>query len=45
MDIVRTLDDIDFRLKSGLIGAIGDARITKAGMTGVKTRVDGTSAR
>ena len=41
VDIVRTLDDIDFRLKSGLIGAIGDARITKAGMTGVKTRVDG----
>jgi hypothetical protein len=41
VDIVRTLDDIDFRLKSGLIGAIGDARITKAGMTSVKTRVDG----
>jgi hypothetical protein len=41
VDIVRTLDDIDFRLKAGLIGAIGDARITKAGMTSVKTRVDG----
>jgi hypothetical protein len=41
VDILRTLDDIDFRLKSGLIGAIGDARITKAGMTAVKTRVDG----
>ncbi len=41
VDIVRTLDDIDFRLKAGLIGAIGDARITKPGLVGVKTRVDG----
>jgi len=41
VDTVRTLDDIDFRLKSGLIGAIGDARITKPGLIGLKTRVDG----
>jgi hypothetical protein len=41
VDTVRTLDDIDFRLKAGLIGVIGDARITKAGLTSVKTRVDG----
>jgi hypothetical protein len=41
VDLVRTLDDIDFRLKAGLIGAVGDARITKAGMTSLKTRVDG----
>jgi hypothetical protein len=41
VDTVRTLDDIDFRLKAGLIGAIGDARITKAGLTSIKTRVDG----
>ena len=33
VDIVRVLDDIDFRLKAGLIGSVGDARITKAGLT------------
>ena len=41
VDIVRILDDIDFRLKAGLIGAVGDARITKPGLIGLKTRVDG----
>jgi hypothetical protein len=41
VDLVRTLDDIDFRLKAGLIGMVGDARITRAGLTLVKTRVDG----
>lgn len=41
IDVVRVLDDIDFRLRAGLIGMIGDARITKAGMTRVKTRVEG----
>jgi len=38
---VRVLDDIDFRLKAGLIGAIGDARITKMGLRQVATRLDG----
>jgi hypothetical protein len=41
IDIVRTLDDIEFQLKAGLIGQVGDARITRAGMTRVKTRVEG----
>ena len=41
IDIVRVLDDIEFRLRAGLIGAVGDARITKFGMTRVKTRVEG----
>jgi hypothetical protein len=41
VDLVRTLDDIDFRLKAGLISMVGDARITRAGLTLVKTRVDG----
>jgi hypothetical protein len=40
IDIVRTLDDIEFRLKAGLIGSIGDARITKSGMTAVKVRTE-----
>jgi hypothetical protein len=41
VDIGRLLDDLNFRLKAGLIGAIGDARITKSGLVAVKTRVDG----
>jgi hypothetical protein len=41
VDVVRTLDDIDFRLKAGLIGAVGDARITRPGLIALKTRVDG----
>jgi hypothetical protein len=41
VDIVRTLDDIDFRLKAGLIGLVGDARITRAGLTTLRTAVQG----
>lgn len=41
VDLLRTLDDIDFRLKAGLVGSVGDARITKPGLVGLKTRVDG----
>jgi hypothetical protein len=41
IDLVRTLDDIEFKLKAELIGLIGDARITKMGMTRLKTRVEG----
>ena len=37
----NVLDDIDFRLKAGLIGSVGDARITKAGLTLVANRIDG----
>jgi hypothetical protein len=44
VDALRVLDDIDYRLKAGLIGSIGDARITKAGMTLVKTRTEGILA-
>jgi hypothetical protein len=44
VDIVRVLDDIDFRLKAGLIGAVGDARITKSGLTRVKSRIEGILA-
>jgi hypothetical protein len=39
-DIVRVLDDIEFRLRAGLIGTVGDARITKAGLTTVRLRVE-----
>lgn len=41
VDIVRVLDDIEFRLRAGLIGTVGDARITKAGLTAVRVRVEG----
>jgi hypothetical protein len=41
VDIVRVLDDIEFRLRAGLIGTIGDARITKPGLTLVKTDAEG----
>lgn len=41
VDIVRVLDDLEFRLRAGLIGAIGDSRITKAGLTSVRVRVEG----
>ena len=38
---VRTLDDIDFRLKAGLVGLVGEARITRAGLTLIKSTVEG----
>jgi hypothetical protein len=41
IDIVRVLDDIDFRLKAGLIGTVGDARITRPGLVLVKARTEG----
>jgi len=41
IDIVRVLDDIEFRLRAGLIGSVGDSRITKAGLTSVRVRVEG----
>jgi hypothetical protein len=41
VDQQRTTDQIEFQLRAGLIGLIGDARITKPGMTLLKTQVDG----
>ena len=40
IDEIRVLDDIEFRLRAGLIGAIGDARITKMGLTTVQIRAE-----
>lgn len=45
IDVVRTLDDIDFRLKAGLIGLVGDARITAGGLIRVKSRIEGILGR
>lgn len=41
IDVVRVLDDLDFRLKAGLIGAVGDDRITKSGLTLLLSRTEG----
>jgi hypothetical protein len=41
IDIVRVLDDIEFKLRAGLIGSIGDSRITRSGLTSVRIRVEG----
>jgi hypothetical protein len=41
VDITRVLDDIEFKLRAGLIGAIGDARITRPGLTLVKSIAEG----
>ncbi len=41
VDVVRVLDMLDFRLKAGLIETIGDARITKEGLTSIKIRTEG----
>ncbi|NMO55174.1 hypothetical protein HH310_28815 [Actinoplanes sp. TBRC 11911] len=40
LDIVTLLDQMKFNLRAGLIGAVGDSRITKAGLTAVKIRVE-----
>jgi hypothetical protein len=45
IDIVRVLDDIEFSLKAGLIGMVGDARITRPGLTSVKIRIEGILGR
>ena len=38
IDTVRVIDDVSFQLQAGLIGMIGNARITKAGLTLLKTQ-------
>jgi hypothetical protein len=40
-DIVRTLDYIEFLLKAGLIGSIGNVRIDRLGMQAMKAKFDG----
>jgi hypothetical protein len=41
VDVVRVLDDVEFRLKAGLIGLVGSARITLSGLARVATRAAG----
>ncbi|MBH0053122.1 MULTISPECIES: hypothetical protein [unclassified Salinibacterium] len=44
IDIVRVLDDIEYRLKAGLIGAIGNVRIDRLGIQTLTSRLDGILA-
>lgn len=44
LDLVTLLDQMEFALRAGLIGAIGDSRITKAGLTAVRVRIEGVLA-
>ena len=38
VDVVRVLDDIEFRLKAGLIGSIGNVRIDRLGIQTLTSR-------
>jgi hypothetical protein len=40
VDVVRVLDDLEFRLKAGLIGTIGNVRIDRLGMQALRSRLD-----
>jgi hypothetical protein len=42
VDIVRTLDDVSFRLKANLIRAIGNLRVTRAGIRSVIAIIQAT---
>lgn len=39
IDLIRVLDDVEFRLKRGLIGAIGNVRIDRLGMQTLTGRI------
>jgi hypothetical protein len=41
VDLVTLLDQIEFSLRAGLIGAVGDSAITKAGLTAIRVRIEG----
>lgn len=41
VDIPRVLDDIERKLGAGLIGTVGDSRITKPGLTSIRIRIEG----
>ncbi|MEV1289112.1 hypothetical protein [Micromonospora sp. NPDC049679] len=40
VDVIRVLDDIEFRLKAGLIGTIGNVQIDRLGMQALRSRID-----
>jgi hypothetical protein len=44
LDLVTLLDQMEFTLRAGLIGAVGDSRISKAGLTSIRVRMEGIIA-
>jgi hypothetical protein len=44
IDIVRTIDDINFRIKAELIQAIGNLRVSRSGLRGIVTLVQSVLA-
>jgi hypothetical protein len=44
LDLVTLLDQMEFALRAGLIGAVGDSRVTKAGLTSIRVRIEGILA-
>jgi hypothetical protein len=40
IDIVRTMDDISFRLKAQMIGSIGNLRISRSGLRGMAAQLE-----
>ncbi|MFE7564955.1 hypothetical protein [Kitasatospora sp. NPDC057500] len=41
IDLRRVVDHVEFLLRAGLIGSVGDARITRTGLTMLKQRTEG----
>ncbi|MFE2108157.1 hypothetical protein ACFXAF_20160 [Kitasatospora sp. NPDC059463] len=41
IDLRRIVDHVEFLLRAGLIGSVGDARITRTGLTMLKQRTEG----
>ncbi|MER5355431.1 hypothetical protein ABT093_34535 [Kitasatospora sp. NPDC002551] len=41
IDLRRVVDHVEFLLRAGLIGGVGDARITRTGLTMLKQRTEG----
>ncbi|MFF7454519.1 hypothetical protein [Kitasatospora sp. NPDC008115] len=41
IDLRRVVDHVEFLLRAGLIGSVGDARITRTGLTVLKQRTEG----
>jgi hypothetical protein len=44
VDLVTLLDQLEFVLRAGLIGTVGDTAITKPGLTSIRLRIEGIVA-
>ena len=41
VDLLTLLDQLEFALRAGLIGTVGDTLITKSGLTAIRVRIEG----